>query len=83
MGLRPWVRGCGGKAACVEDWRWLDRRQLGGMADGCAFVGVWSLWGTVGACHCCRGGLTISFIARTAAFGLDSGDVSHYGTVVV
>ena len=65
--------------ARLRAWRWLNRGGIGGgMADGCVFGGVWSLWGMVGVCHCCCRGLTISFIARTAAaFGL------HYGRVVV
>lgn len=46
------------------------------------FVGVCSLWVVVGVCHCCCGGLTISFTPRTAAFGLHSGDVDQYGRLV-
>lgn len=63
----------------------MDRMPLGEgwrMDVWLVFVGVCSLWVVVGVCHCCCGGLTISFTPRTAAFGLHSGDVDQYGRLV-
>jgi hypothetical protein len=61
MGRHLWVW-CGDVEASLRAWRWWleDRGAIGEEWPMVVFfVGVWSLWGMVGVCHCCCGGLTI------------------------